>query len=371
MRSSHGTEQPMPETLPLHERHAAAGARFGDADGWLVPMRYGEPVAEHAAVREGVGVIDRSERGKVEATGRDRASFFHGLLSNDIKGLAPGRGCPTALLDVHGKVTALLLVHCLADRLVLEMERRLLAPVLSTVDRYLFSEHVELEDVSAAWGLLTVAGPDARKTVEAALGQPLPELERHAHAEVWWDGHGLRAVRGGESGEEEFDLWVPAGAAGRVWDRLREAGAQPVGREAWDVLRVEAGVVRHGADVDAGMLLLEAPLPDAYSLSKGCYLGQEVIARVTYRGHVNRKVVGLRFDDVRIPPAGAPVMAGDREVGRVTSAVVSPALRRGVGFAYLRREHAEPGTRVEVRGPEGSLPAEVIALPFYRRGPAG
>lgn len=361
----------MHETLPLHERHAAAGARFGEADGWLVPLRYGEPAAEHEAVRERVGIVDRSERGKVEATGRDRAGFLHGLLSNDIKGLTPGRGCETALLDVHGKVTALLLVHCLADRFVLEMERRLLGPVLATVDRYLFSEHVEFEDVSAAWGLLTVAGPWARKTLEEALGQAVPDLGRREHVALTWQGHTLRVSRGEESGEEELDLWVPAEAAGAAWDRLRETGARPVGREAWDVLRVEAGVVRHGIDVDAGMLLLEAPLPDAYSLTKGCYLGQEVVARVTYRGHVNRKVVGLRFDDERIPPAGAPVVAGDREVGRVTSAVVSPALRRGLALAYLRREHADPGTRVEVRAPEGPLPAEVAALPFYRRGPAG
>jgi folate-binding protein YgfZ len=361
----------MSRILPLHERHAAAGARFSEVDGWLLPAHYGDPAAEHEAVRERVGVIDRSERGKVDVTGRDGASFLHGLFANDVKGLAPGQGCETALLDVHGKIAALLVVHCLPDRLVLEMDRRLLETVVTTMDRYLFSERVEVEDTSGAWGLVSLAGPAARKAVEDVLGQPLPGLGRWQHIGLGWEGHDLRVVRGEGSGEEQLDVWAPTAALDPLWDRLGEAGARPVGRDAWDVLRVEAGVVRHGVDVDAGTLLPEAPLRDAYSLTKGCYLGQEVVARITYRGHVNRTIVGLRFDDARLPPPGAPVVVGEREVGRLTSAVVSPALRRGLGLALLRREHAEPGTRVSVRTGEGALAAEVALLPFYRRsGPA-
>jgi folate-binding protein YgfZ len=132
-------------------------------------------------------------------------------------------------------------------------------------------------------------------------------------------------------------------------------------------MRVEAGVVRYGVDVDASTLLLEAPLPEAYSLNKGCYLGQEVIARITYRGHVNRKIVGFRLADARVPPAGAPVLVEGKEVGRITSAVLSPALGVGLALGFLRREHHEPGTRVEVRAGDEPLSAEVVALPFYRR----
>jgi folate-binding protein YgfZ len=354
--------------LPLHATHARLGGRFHEADGWLLPADYGSAAAEHEAVRERAGLIDRSERGKIEATGRDRASFLHGLLSNEVKALEPGQGNRAALLDVHGKVGALLAVHCLEDRLVLETDAHATASVLATIDHYLFAERVELEDVGAAWGILTVAGPAARKTVEHALGAPVPELAPRHHARVAL-GPGARVVRGEETGEEEYDLWVPVAALGAAWDRLREAGARPVGREAWNVLRVEAGVVRHGVDVEPGMLLLEAPLPDVYSLTKGCYLGQEVIARVTYRGHVNRQLVGLRFGGQQVPPAGAPVVAGGREVGRVTSAVASPTLGRAIALALVRREHAEPGTGVEVRAGDGVLRAEVTALPFHRRAP--
>jgi folate-binding protein YgfZ len=127
-------------------------------------------------------------------------------------------------------------------------------------------------------------------------------------------------------------------------------------------------VVWHGVDVDESTLIMEAPLEHAYSTSKGCYIGQEVVARVTYRGHVNRKIVGFRFPDARVPAPGAPVRVEGREVGRITSAVVSPALRQGLALGFLRREHWTPGTRVEVPAGEAVLTAEVAALPFYRRG---
>ena len=366
----------MPDSLPLHDVHERLGARFTDEDGLLVPRDYGDVAAEHEAVRERAGLIDRSERGKIEVTGKDRATFIHGLVSNDVKGLAPGQGNESALLDVHGKLTALLVVHCLADRLVLETDRQLTEPLLTAIDRYLFSERAELEDVTAARGILTVAGPDARKTVEQVVGAALPDLAgwQHVVARVAGAGKELRIVRTEETGEQGYDLWVPAEDLGPVWERLLEVGARPVGREAWNVLRVEAGVVRYGVDVDASTLLLEAHLPDAYSLNKGCYLGQEVIARITYRGHVNRKITGFRFGGSRVPVAGAPVRVDGKEVGRITSAVLSPALGVALALGFLRREHQEPGTRVEVSGGDPSsvapLSAEVVALPFYRRTPA-
>ncbi len=357
----------MSERLSLHDVHERLGAHFTEADGRLVPAHYGDPAAEHEAVRERVGLIDRSERGKIEVMGKDRATFLHGLVSNDVKGLTPGQGNQSALLDVHGKVTALLVVHCLADRLVLETDSQLAEPLSSAIDRYLFSERAELEDVTAAWGILTVAGPSARKVLEEAVGTAVPDLPRWHHVVVPWEGTEARVVRTEETGEEGYDLWVPAEGLGSLWERLRAAGAWPVGREAWDVLRVEAGVVRYGADVDASTLLLEAPLPDAYSLNKGCYLGQEVVARITFRGHVNRKIVGFRFAGPRVPQTGAAVLVEGKEVGRITSAVVSPALGVALALGFLRREHWEPGTRVEVRGGGEPLAAEVAEQPFYRR----
>ncbi|MBI4011022.1 MAG: aminomethyl transferase family protein [Candidatus Rokubacteria bacterium] len=357
----------MATRTPLHEAHARLDARFGETDGSLVPLHYGDPAAEHEAVRARVGLIDRSERGKVEATGRDRVAFLQGMLSNDVKALAPGQGCQAAFLDAHGKVVSLLSVHCLSDRLALEMDRRLVEPTLAALDRFLISERVEFEDVSAAWGILTLAGPAARAAAEKVLEQAVPELPLLHHVSRELDGLAVRLVRTGESGEEGYDLWTGPEGLPRLWERALAAGAQPVGREAWNVLRVEAGVVWHGVDVDASTIVLEAPLEHAYSVSKGCYIGQEVVARVTYRGHVNRKIVGFVFPDARIPAPGAAIRVEGKEVGRITSPVVSPALSRGLALGFLRREHWEPGTRVEVTADGDLLTAEVAALPFYRR----
>ncbi|MGH7268362.1 MAG: aminomethyltransferase family protein [Candidatus Rokuibacteriota bacterium] len=357
----------MATRLPLHDLHARLGARFGEADGHLVPLDYGDPTGEHRAVREAVGLVDRSHRGKVEATGRDRAAFLQGMLSSDVKSLVPGQGCPAAFLDAHGKVVSLMLVHCLPDRLGLEMDRPLVAPTLAALDRFLISERVEFEDASDRAGILTLAGPGARAAVEKALDQAIPELSPASHVTRQVDGLAVRVVRTAEAGEEGYDLWCAPGGLARLWEAAAAAGARPVGWEAWETLRVEAGRVRHGADVDAGTLVMEVPLEHAYSLNKGCYIGQEVIARVTYRGHVNRKLVGFRFPDARAPRPGAAVLVDGQEVGRITSAVVSPALGRGLALGFLRREHWEPGTRVEVREAGGSLTAEVAELPFYRR----
>jgi folate-binding protein YgfZ len=353
--------------LPLHEVHASLGARFIEADGSLLPQEYAGAAAEHAALRERAGVIDRSQRGKVEATGRDRVSFLQGMLTSDVKALAAGQGRRAAFLDVHGKVLSLLVVHSLADRLVLEMDRGLVAPTLAGLDRFLISERVELEDASDASGLLTVVGPAARAAVEKIAGQPLPDLAPWHHARLETESEAVRVVRNDELGEEGYDLWLRPEALAPWWERAMATGAQPVGQAAWEVCRVEAGRVRHGADVTASTLVMEAALDDVYSLNKGCYIGQEVVARVSYRGHVNRKLVGFVFPDARIPAPDAAVRVDGKDVGRITSAVVSPALGRGVALGYLRREHWEPGTRVEVAGDGESLAAEVAPLPFYRR----
>src|SRR5437867_3623201 len=194
--------------LPLHELHHRLGARFGEADGHTAPLDYGDISAEHEAVRERVGIVDRSGRGTIAATGRDRVAFLHGMLSNDIKALAAGQGCQAALLDAHGKLVSLLAVHCLADRLVLEMDHRLVEPTLAALERFLISERVEFEDVSAGTGILTLAGPASRKAVEELLQQPIADLPAFHHATLSQGGPDLRIVRNDESGEEGYDLWT-------------------------------------------------------------------------------------------------------------------------------------------------------------------
>lgn len=330
------------------------------------PLDYGDAAAEYRAVRQSVGVIDRSDGGVIEATGRDRAAFLHALLSNEVKALAPGQGCAATLLDIHGKVQVTLLVWVLEDRIVLVTPPGMANATYEMLDKYLFAEKVVLEDVTGTRALLLVAGPDAPALVKRVAGAT-PADAPWANVAGTLDGAEVRLVRGGgETGEAEVWIMAPADARTRVWEAVVAAAARPVGQAAVETLRIEAGTLRFGRDVDTTVLLPEIPFDTLVSQTKGCYPGQEVVVRIRDRGHVNRQLRGLVLEGGEPPAAGAQVWAGDAAIGHVTSATRSPALGRPVAFAFVRRQHAEPGTRVEVRSGGQAVGATVSDLPFAR-----
>ena len=338
--------------------------------GWEIPDHFGDPVDEVVTVRHAAGLFDRPWRALMEVRGRDRASFLHAMLTNDIKALQPGQGCEAAFLTVQGKPLAFLRVHVLADRIYLELDDDVKGRTLEALERFLISERVEFEDVSAEWTILSIEGPRAPEILHALRTDPLPDSPS-AHGEGLLGDVSIRIVRAGESGEIGFDLWVPPGPASQLWQQLLEIGKsmglRPAGFSALNTLRVEAGVPWYGIDVTEEMLVLEAPSERIVSFTKGCYVGQEVVARITYRGHVNRKLTGLTFPDGACPPQGATVFAEGQEIGVVTSPVYSPTLKSGIALALLRREWLDPGRQVEVRSQTATWPAAATALPFYRR----
>ncbi len=357
----------MPTILGLHEEHVVAGAVVEEVCGWLLPAHYGDPLAEHRAVREAVGLCDRSLVGKVEVTGRDRVSFLQGMLTNDLKALAPGQGCPAAFLDAQGKVQALLTVLALEDRLLLELPPGMTEKTLQSLDKFLISEKVYFSDVSERFTLLALHGPAAPRVLQEATGSAV-NLEPYRHAEHAIETSPVRLCRLDELGVPGFHVWVQSEHAAEVWRRIMELGRprglRPVGSIALTSLRVEAGVPCFGHDVDETTLLMEAPLEHLVSYTKGCYLGQEIVARIKHRGHVNRFLTGLTLEGAEVPAFGAPVLREEKEIGRVTSAVRSLAFGRPIALAYIRREYFEPGTAVAVRHGETTIPARVTALPF-------
>jgi len=358
----------MATRLALHAAHADAGARFGVVDGWEQPLGYGtrDLGEEYLAVRQGCGLLDRSHHGVLEATGRDRASFLHALLSNDVKSLAPGQGCTATLLDIHGKVQVLLIVWVLDDRILLVTPPGLAPSTLEALDHYLFSEKVTLADLTGSLALLMLAGPQAPAVAERLTGVRPPE-SKWGHVEAKVGETPVRLVSGGgETGEPEVWLVAPDSAGSVVWAAARTAGAEPIGATALETLRLEAGTLRFGADVGPTVLLPEVPFESLVSHSKGCYPGQEVVVRIRDRGHVNRLLRGLVLEGGTVPPPGSAVVAGDTVVGAVTSATESVGLRRPIALAMIRRQHAEPGTPVGVRVADAVVPASVTALPFPR-----
>ena len=331
------------------------------------PGSYGDPAAEHAAVRGGAGVLDRSDLGLLEVTGRDRAKFLHALLSNDIASLAPGQGIGATLLDVHGKVQVLLRVLVLDERVLVLTPPGQAAATEQALDTYLFSEKAYFRDATGEEAIVMLAGPDAQLIAERVAGARPGEVA-WSHTTGTADGAAVRLVRGkGETGEPE--VWVMSAAAdgSAVWDQLVAAGARPLGRTAFETLRIEAGTPAFPDDMGPTVLLPEVPFADLVAQTKGCYIGQEVIVRIRDRGHVNRLLRGLIVEGDRVPDPGTQVLSGANElIGQITSAAWSYAVKRPVALAFVRRQHAAAGTAVALNVDGATVPATVSDLPFAR-----
>jgi folate-binding protein YgfZ len=322
-----------------------------------------EITEEYAAARRGVALFDRSALGKVTVTGRDRLSFLQGMLTNDVKALAPGQGVPAAFLDAHGKVMALLVVYAATDQVLIELPAQMTAKTLETLDHFLISEKAYFEAADEAFAILSLQGPGAKAALEGLTGRPI-DLAPYAHVEVEIAGGPVRVINRAEGPGPGFHCWIPAEDAEGARAAMQAAGAVPAGAAALEILRLEAGQPWYPQDVDASVIFPETRLESFVSFTKGCYIGQETVARVKYRGHVNRALSGLVVEGDRVPETGARVVVDGTDVGRVTSAARSIALGRPIALGYVRREHFEPGTAVTVVDAGGEQPARVSALPF-------
>ena len=318
---------------------------------------------EYRAAREAVALFDRSILGKVTVTGRDRQAFLQGMLTNDVKALQPGQGAPAAFLDAHGKVMALLVVYAAAEQVLIELPAHMTEKTLQTLDHYLISEKAYFEPVDSAYAILSLQGPGARGLLEGLAATSM-DLMPYAHAEAAVSGVPIRVINRAEGPGPGFHCWVAADQAETLKRAFTEAGAVPAGPDTLDVLRVEAGQPWYPQDVDDSVILPETRLEALVSYTKGCYIGQETVARVKYRGHVNRALSGLVVQGERVPEAGAQITAEGKDIGRVTSAVRSITLGRPIALGYVRREHLSPGSMVTVADALGEQPARIVALPF-------
>jgi folate-binding protein YgfZ len=309
----------------------------------------------YAAAREAAAWADLAERGVLEVTGPQRQKFLQGMLSNDVLGRTPGTGCMAALLTVKGHIQALMRVLVTQEAVLLEIPQDRLSLVESTLEHYRVAAPVRFTARPTA--VLAVLGPRAREALRDDAGAEVPDLPRESHVAVRLGGQGVLVARASDLPSGFVVHAAPEGAAS-----VREAlarRAQRLEREALDALRVETGRAWYGPDVTEENLLHEAGLVDDYhSFSKGCYIGQEVLARLDARGgNVNKKLRGLRLSAPAT--AGTPVRAAGKDVGRVTTAAVSPRLGP-IALAYVHRDQAAPGTTLDVAG----ATATVVTLPM-------
>ena len=320
------------------------------------------------ALGHGAGLIDRTGTGRILLTGADRRSYLQGLLTNDIEALAPGTGCYAAMLTAQGRMMTDMRVLELGAAVLLDVPALVTSQIRDHLDRFVFSEDVQVEDVTAVRGEIGIFGPGALDVlVRAGMDGVAPAL-LYATTRVRLAGTDAVLVRSDEAGVAGYDIVVEAPRLEEVTAALTAAGAVRVSEADAEAVRIESGRPRFGVDMDTDTIPLEAGLEDrAISRSKGCYVGQEVIVRVQDRGHgrVAKRLVGLTFDaGARPPAAGARIVSGDREIGRVTSATMSPALARAIALGYVHRDFVEPGTQVAVEGEA----AVVAGLPLVAAG---
>jgi folate-binding protein YgfZ len=360
------------QPLALHEFHHQLNAHFAGMGGMETVGDYGDVSREHAALSASAGGLDLSFRGRICLTGVDRVRFLHGQVTNDVKRLAVGDGCYAAVVTAKGRMQSDLNIYCLQDELLLDFEPGLTGTVSQRLEKYLVADDVQVVDVTAIYGLLSVQGPRAE-----AITRSL-DLFQEITAKPLQFAHAVDATLGEiylmnqpRLGSKGFDLFVPVNSLGAVADKLiaaaRAVGGQVCGWSAFEIARIEAGIPRFGVDMDESNIPLECGMENrAVSYTKGCYIGQEVINRIHSIGHVNRELRGLLLaDDLpSLPVKGDKLSSQGKEAGYITSAVKSPRLRSNIALGYVRREVNQAGKELTLFTTDKKSVASVVELPF-------
>jgi folate-binding protein YgfZ len=356
---------------PLEEAHARAGARFVEQEGCVVPASYGDAGAEYEAVRGGgAGLFDLSARGRVEVSGGEAVRFLNGMLTNDVAMLGEGAWMHAAFPNPQGRLLASVRVMRRGAAFLFDAEAATYPTVLKHLERFTLAGDFRVRDLTAETVLLSVQGARAAEFVAAALGAEAAATARGRVTSTPLGEDEVTVIRATHTSEDGFDIFAGAGVAQPLWDALAGAGARPAGYDALEVLRVEAGVPRYGLDAsDANVVLEVVDEAEAVSYTKGCYAGQEIIARIHWRGHVAKRLAGVIFDRDAEPPPDARLRdcAEGREAGRITSSVLSPRLRRRVALALVKYDFLAPGTELKVFSGDAEVcAAHVAELPLVR-----
>ena len=343
---------PPAESSPLHDAHVAAGAVFSDRGGRTVVASYGDPAGEYSAMLESSGLVDLAERGVLEASGPKRLEFLQGMLSHDVAGRQPGQGCRAAIMNPKGHVR--FLVRALVDKdvVLLETDVDRLDLLQRTLEHHRVAAPVRFKVSPTA--VVGVVGVGAAELLRAQGLEPPLGPDDHIRTTV--GGRDVRVIRAGDLPGGGFVLHVSPDDATAVWEALAAAGMRPAGRDALDARRIEDLRPWYGTDVTEDNLLHETGLlAECHSSTKGCYVGQEVVARLEGRGgKVNKALRRLRLAAPSAP--GAIVRAGDNDVGRLTTAATSP-LYGPIAMGYVHRGHFAPGTELDVEGTKATVVA--------------
>jgi folate-binding protein YgfZ len=376
---------PSPIPNPLFELNQQAEAEFQPYDQVQIVSTFGEPEAEYAAIRKAAAVMDQPQRGVLEVTGKDRLAFLNNLLTNATwdkvanRGLEEGQGVYAFFLGTNGRIKADMNVIERGDRTLLEMDARLVEPVRVAFDKYLFAEQVKLVNRVDSLHEILLLGQGAREILISATGTDVPELGALSSTSVRLFDTDITVWRDDVCGVPGYHLIFDTGAAARIWQELLSRFGQPTdlgrrplraaGWAAFNATRIEAGRPLFGIDFDDSVLPHETGLLDrAVSFTKGCYLGQEIVARMQARGQFARQIVGIKMADDALPIAGAVIQDDkDNQIGGITSSTVSPVLSNAaICLGIVKKQFTPVGTILNIPAEGQMRKGTVVELPFIK-----
>ena len=363
----------MPATLartPLYQAHIQLGARMAPFAGWEMPVQYRGIVAEHRAVRTSWGVFDVSHMGRIDVCGVDAVAFLDWTVTADIAGLGDGRARYGLVCgDDGGILDDVVVLRKPRDEMLMVCNAANRSTILEWLQRQRPGFDVGIDDGTERTAMMAVQGPEAAARLDAMLDGPVSPLKRFGGAELQWRGEPALVSRTGYTGEDGFELVVSADAGPRLWAALLDAGATPCGLGARDSLRLEAGLLLHGNDIDATTTPLEAGLERFVAWDRAGFVGKDALLDARRRGPARRLVAFRALARGPIPRHGHPILHDGRRVGAVSSGGFSPTLETAIGLGYVGAEDSATGARLEVEARGVRVAVEVVVPPFCTRRP--
>jgi aminomethyltransferase len=357
------------QRTPLFDVHRRLWAKMVPFAGWEMPVSYPSGIlAEHRAVRTGVGVFDVSHMGEFEITGPDRNAFVNRVTCNDVAALDAGGVQYSAILTAEGTFVDDCTVYRFDDKIMIVVNASNTARAWEHIVGLKGGANVRLKDISPDVGLLAVQGPRAEELLQPLTEVPLSHIGYYRFATGEVAGAGCFISRTGYTGEDGFELYCRERDTVALWQAITGAGATPIGLGARDSLRLEMGYALYGNEIDDTTTPYEAGLGWIVKLDKGAPFTGDAALRAQKQHGVTRKLVGFELEGRGFPRHGYPVHYEDREVDVVRSGTMSPSLGKGIGTTYLPAAAAKVGTRFEVECRGERAPAVVVARPFYKQG---
>lgn len=346
---------------PIYDLTASMSASFTEWQGWEVPTTFGDALAEYRAFKTGVALYDSTYVGRLKATGNDVLDLLNRLSTNLVDTIPEGKGVQTVLTDDRGRIIDLLLLLNMGPYILILVGPQNRQRVIDWVDKYTIIDDVTIDDITDNTAMFSVMGPEAASVLSFLIGSNIESLQEHSWMNAKIGENSVQILRRDGSNLLKYEIVAPREDAQQVWLELTKSGAVPMGTDAYEAIRVEAGVPGYGSELSDTYNPLEAGLWDSISFNKGCYIGQEVIARLDTYGKVQRHLVSVSFPFDAEVENGLKLAFAGKEVGFVTSIVRLPESGDLLGLAYIRKEAAALGTRVTF-GDFESREAQVVGL---------